>query len=86
MVNVTIKAAMRHGDIHKAATKAGSLVALAAIIQVSYSELGTWYRYEACPPEKPTKSWSQARLDELEQGLLALEGLLQLLVVDFATL
>ncbi len=74
MVNVTIKAAMRHGDLHKAATKAGSLVALAAIIQVSYSELGTWYRYEACPPEKPTKSWSQARLDALEASLFELTG------------
>lgn len=75
MVNVTVKASMRHGDLHLAAKKAGSLVALAEILGVPYATVGSWYRYTSCPPASESlPHWPQAKIDELEKKLFSLTG------------
>lgn len=75
MVNVTIKAAMRHGDLHLAGKKLGGIKALADHLGVSVHSVGGWYRYEACPPaQERLPHWPQAKIDELEKKLFALTG------------
>jgi len=75
MVNVTIKAAMRHGDLHLASKKLGGVKALAEHLGVSVHAVGGWYRYEACPPaQERLPYWPQAKIDELEKKLFALTG------------
>lgn len=75
MVNVTIKAAMRHGDLHLAAKKVGSLIALAKHLDVPYRTVGDWYRYRSCPPaQSRLPDWPQVRIDGLEKKLFDLTG------------
>ena len=75
MVNVTVKAAMRHGDLHAAIKKFGSMVALAEHLIVPYASLGSWYRYESCPPATESlPHWPQSRIDELEKKLFEITG------------
>jgi RNA polymerase sigma factor (sigma-70 family) len=75
MVNVTLKAAMRHGDLHMACKKVGSMVALAEFLGVPYATVGSWYRYTACPPASENlPHWPQARIDDLEKKLFSLTG------------
>lgn len=75
MVNVTIKAAMRHGDLHLASKKLGGVKALANHLGVSMHAVGGWYRYESCPPAKERlPHWPQGKIDELEKKLFALTG------------
>lgn len=75
MVNVTVKASMRHGDLHLACKKLGSMVALADHLGVSVAMAGSWYRYEACPPaQERLPYWTQAKIDELEKKLFVLTG------------
>ena len=75
MVNVTIKASMRHGDLHLARKKVGNMEALAKLLDVSVHTVGSWYRYESCPPvSERLPYWPQAKLDELEKKLFALTG------------
>lgn len=75
MVNVTVKAAMRHGDLHAAIKKVGSVKALSERIGVPHDVIGKWYRYEACPPIKESlPRWPQSRIDALEKALFDVTG------------
>lgn len=75
MVSVAIKASMRHGDLHQACKKAGSLVALAKHLEISAAVLGSWYRYESVPPlEERLPNWPKSKIDDIERKLFELTG------------
>jgi RNA polymerase sigma factor (sigma-70 family) len=73
-INVTIKAAIKHGDLHKAIKKLGSSKALAEHLGVDSGSISEWYGYKSCPPIVPSRHWPQSRIDELERKLFALTG------------
>jgi RNA polymerase sigma factor (sigma-70 family) len=75
MVNVTIKAAMRHGDLHSAIKQTGGVVSLAKLLDVHPAQVGKWYRYEDCPPlSERLPHWPQHRINELEKKMFSMTG------------
>ena len=73
-VNVTIKAGVRHGDLHLAIKKHG-LTKLSQMLGMPKFTVGAWYRYERCPPLKERLPyWPQERIDELEKKLFEITG------------
>lgn len=73
-IDVSLHLRVKHGALQAAAKEAGSQAKLASRLGVSQQELGKWCNLTGCPPDSPTRSWTQERIDKLAEDLLILTG------------
>lgn len=73
-LRVTVVSKLKHSELHELADKVGGQSTLASILGVRPTELCAWCNLRRCPPIKPTKAWTQERIDKLELDLLELTG------------
>jgi RNA polymerase sigma factor (sigma-70 family) len=71
-VPVTIVARLKHAALLAAAKVLGSQAALARHLEIDPAQMGEWINLKKCPPQEPTKWWTEERLLQLESRLFAL--------------
>ena len=75
-IAVTVVSHLKNAAMYAAVKKIGNQASLARKLGVSHTEVSRWCNMQSCPPIKPTKSWSQEKIDKLESDLLEITGLL----------
>ena len=58
-IDVTAVTKLKHADLYAAAKSVGSQSALAKHLGISAQELGRWCNLKGCPPNEPTKIWTE---------------------------
>jgi RNA polymerase sigma factor (sigma-70 family) len=78
-VDVTAVTRLKHAELWQACKgfchgRYGGQSALARHLGVPASEFGMWLNLKSCPPQSPTRGWSEERLSKLESQLIELTG------------